>query len=91
MKKRYAYIFFLKPQSDRITQTVPKHTKYWKSSTVEDFLGGTFADDSGGIISFSANGLEEVSEIILNDPLNKQNLIENRLIKEWIMDEGVLS
>ncbi len=91
MKKRYAYIFFLKPQSERIKQTVPQHTEYWKNSDVEDFLGGTFADNSGGLISFSANGLEEVSEIILNDPLNKQNLIENRLIKEWIMNEGVLS
>jgi uncharacterized protein YciI len=91
MKKRYAYIFFLKHHYDKIKQTLPQHTKYWKSSDVENYMGGTFADDSGGIISFTANGLEEVSEIILNDPLNKQNLIENRLLKEWIVDDGVLS
>ncbi len=54
-------------------------------------MGGTFADNSGGIISFSYNGLEEVSEIILNDPFNKQNLIENRLIKEWIVEDAVLT
>ncbi len=58
---------------------------------MEDYMGGTFADNSGGIISFSYNGLEEVSEIILNDPFNKQNLIENRLIKEWIVEDAVLT
>ena len=91
MKKRYAYIFFLKPNYDKIKQTVPQHADYWKNSDVEDYMGGTFADDSGGFISFSANGLEEVSEIILNDPLNKQNLIENRLIKDLVVADGMLS
>lgn len=91
MKKRHAYIFFLKPRYDQIKQTVPQHAEYWKSSNVEDFLGGTIADDSIGLISFSANGLVEVSEIVLNDPLNRQNLIENRLIKEWIVDDSALS
>jgi len=91
MKKRYAYIFFLKPHYDKIKQTVLQHTDYWKNNNMEDYLGGTFADDTGGIISFAANGLEEVSEIILNDPFNTQNLIENRLIKEWIVENGVLS
>ena len=91
MKKRYAYVFFLKPHYDKIKQTVPQHAEYWKISPVEDFSGGIFTDDSGGLISFSANDLEEVSEIILNDPLNKQNLIENRLIKEWIVDDVVIA
>ena len=91
MKKRYAFIFFLKPHYDKIKQTVPQHTKYWKNCNVEDYMGGTFADDSGGLISFAANGLEEITEIVLNDPLNKQNLIENRLIKEWIVNDGVMS
>ena len=71
MKKRHAYIFFLKPRYDQIKQTVAQHVEYWKSSNVEDFLEGTIADDSIGRISFSANGLEEVSETVLNDFLNK--------------------
>jgi len=89
MKKWYAYIYFLKPDYEEIQHTIPKHTKYWQSNNLEDYAGGIFADRSGGIISFRAENLEAVSDIILNDPLNKLNLIENRLIKEWVIDRGV--
>jgi len=44
-------------------------------------MGGAFANKSNDVILFSASGLEEVPEIIINDPFNKQNLIENRLNK----------
>jgi uncharacterized protein YciI len=91
MKKRYTYIIFLKHNYDKINQTVPQHTKYWESSGLEDLMGGVFADKTGGIVSFRAENLDQISDIILNDPLNKQNLVENRLIKEWMIDNRVLS
>ena len=53
MEKRYGYLFFLKPRYDKIKQTLPQYTEYWKTSDVKDYLGGTFADTSGEIISFS--------------------------------------
>ena len=91
MRKRYVYIYFLKPLYDKIRQIKSQHTDYWENVKMKNYIGGIFADNSGGIISFSANGLEEISEIILNDPFNKQNLIENRLIKEWIVDGEVIA
>jgi hypothetical protein len=44
----------MKNTPDRIRGIVPAHIAYWKNSNLQNYIGGPFADRSGGLISFEA-------------------------------------
>ncbi len=83
MKKRFAYFYFMKNDPDKIAKTVTLHINYWKESDTDDYLGGPFSDRSGGLISFTANSIEEATNTILKDPFILEDLLSERWIKEW--------
>lgn len=82
--KRFAYFYFNRFDPEKVRLVVPAHVQYWRTSGVADYTGGPFADHSGGLILFSASGLEAVSEIVAHDPFVRQDLIEQKWIKEWV-------
>ena len=83
---RFVYFYFNRNEPERIRQVVPAHVAYWKSAGLAGYMGGPFADRSGGLISFSAGSLEEANEIVSQDPFVTENLIEQKWIKEWIVE-----
>lgn len=82
--RRFIYFYFNRKEPEKIREVVPAHVQYWKAANLKSYSGGPFADRSGGLISFAAQNLEEATEIILRDPFNQENLIEQKWIKEWI-------
>lgn len=82
--RRFIYFYFNRNEPEKIREVVPVHVQYWKSADLKSYLGGPFADHSGGLISFTAQNLEEATEIILRDPFIQENLIEQKWIKEWM-------
>ncbi len=86
MKKHFVFFYFMKNSPDKIRETVPAHVEYWKNSNVEKYKGGPFADRTGGLISFVTTSLEEATTIIMQDPFLTEDLIENKWIKEWIVE-----
>jgi len=85
MNKKFVY-FYLMKSSDKIRQVVPSHVEYWKNCGMEEYMSGPFADRSDGLISFAAINIEDATGIIMEDPFIKENLIENKWIKEWSID-----
>ncbi len=85
MNKRFVYFYFMKNEPDRIGKVVPSHIKYWKEAKTNDYLGGPFSDRTGGMISFTANSIEEATEIILKDPFVLEDILADKWIKEWIV------
>ena len=57
--------------------------QYWKDANLKGYLGGPFADRTGGLISFVASSLKEATAIILQDPFALEDLIDQKWIKEW--------
>ena len=84
MTRRFAFVYFLKDRPDRIREVVPYHTDYWRDSGVEHYIGGPFADRSGGLISFDASGLGEAETVVNQDPFVVHALLSDLWIKEWI-------
>jgi uncharacterized protein YciI len=82
--RRFIYFYFNRNEPERIREVVPAHVQYWKTVDLKSYLGGPFADHSGGLISFAASNLEQAREIILRDPFIQEDLIEQKWIKEWI-------
>jgi len=49
-------------------------------------MGGPFGDRTGGLISFVAPSLQEAMEITLQEPFILEGLIEQKWIKEWVLE-----
>jgi len=84
--KRFVYFYFNRNEPEKIRQVVSAHVGYWKTANLRGYLGGPFADRSGGLISFAASSLEEATNIILQDPFVVEDLIAKKWIKEWIVE-----
>ncbi len=50
------------------------------------YSGGPFSDRSGGLIIFEAENIEEAIKIAMGDPFVLKNLIEDKYVKEWIIE-----
>ena len=84
--RRFIYFCFNRNEPDRIRQVVPEHVQYWKTADLEGYTGGPFGDRTGGLISFMASSLEAAAEMILRDPFIREELIDQKWIKEWLVD-----
>ncbi|MBI3354996.1 MAG: hypothetical protein HY034_08950 [Nitrospirae bacterium] len=62
------------------------HIEYWHKLKLNKYLGGPFADRTGGLITFETENMDEAAKIIMNDPFVLQNLIESKYIKEWAVE-----
>jgi uncharacterized protein YciI len=82
--RRFVYFYFNRNEPEKIRRLVPAHVQYWKTANLRGYMGGPFADRTGGLISFVASGLEEAEEIIRQDPFVLKDLIDQKWIKEWL-------
>jgi uncharacterized protein YciI len=85
---RFAYVYFMKPEPDRVRAIAPHHAAYWQQLALRDYRGGPFADRSGGLITFDAKSLERAEELVSGDPFLREQLLEWQSIKAWMTDSG---
>jgi uncharacterized protein YciI len=50
------------------------------------YLGGPFADRSGGLITFETHSVSEAERLVANDPFFKADLLERHWANEWMID-----
>jgi uncharacterized protein YciI len=87
--KHFVYFYINRDEPDRLRQVVPTHVQYWKTANLKDYMGGPFSDRTGGLISFVASSFEKATEIIQQDPFVLEDLIDQKWIKEWILETGI--
>jgi len=84
MSPRFAYVYFMSGDADRVGVTVPRHVAHWKGLGLADYLGGPFEDRTGGLITFSASNATEAQQAVETDPFVLEGLIGSYLLKHWI-------
>jgi uncharacterized protein YciI len=67
----------------KIRAAVEAHVSYWKSAQPANYIGGPFADRSGGLIMFDAATADEANDHVRADPFVTQALVVNFWVKEW--------
>jgi uncharacterized protein YciI len=87
--RRFIYFYFNRNEPEKIRQIVPAHVQYWEAANRKGYMGGPFADHTGGLISFVASSLQEAAEIILQDPFVLEDLIDQKWIKEWLLEAPI--
>lgn len=83
---RFAFFYFMRSEPEKIRKNVAAHMAYWKGLALPDYLGGPFADRSGGLISFSAGNAEEADSLVRNDPFITTDLVAQLWLKEWSIE-----
>ncbi len=83
---RFLYFYFMRDAPDRVRATAPEHASYWRELGLRAYLGGPFADRSGGLITFEADSGAEAERLVANDPFLRGDLLERHWVKEWLAD-----
>lgn len=81
---KLAYFYWMKDDAGRIRLVAPRHAVYWHELGLPGYMGGPFADRSGGLITFEASSLEQAERIVAADPFVQERLLESSTIKEWV-------
>ena len=77
-------MYLLVEDIEQVKSCLGKHVNYWKSLPLESYTNGPFADKTGGLIIFSAEGLDTAERIVESDPLITENGVQQYWLKEWI-------
>jgi len=80
---RFAYYYSMKNEPDVIRAVAPRHASYWRERKLAEYLGGPFADRSGGLITFAAESLEDAERVVADDPFVTETLLNGSVLKEW--------
>jgi uncharacterized protein YciI len=83
---RIAYFYWMKDDPDRIRMVAPEHAAYWRDLGLPGYLGGPFADRSGGLISFEAESVETAERVIAADPFVREELLESSVVRQWMAE-----
>jgi uncharacterized protein YciI len=83
MPGRFVFFYLMTAAPERVRPLVPAHVAYWKDAHLDDYMGGPFADRSGGLITFSAGDIAEAARIVEADPFVTGDVVRSRWVKEW--------
>ncbi|TIH18525.1 hypothetical protein D0S45_04730 [Marinifilum sp. JC120] len=84
-KGTFVYYYLMKGSPEAIGKAVPEHVEYWTSLKLSGYQGGPFADHSGGMIIFEAEGETSAGKIVGADPFVIEGFISESRLKEWIL------
>lgn len=81
---RFLFFYVMKDAPDRVRAAAPEHARYWQGLGLRAYLGGPFADRSGGLITFEVDSGAEAERLVAHDPFLRGNLVEQHWVKEWL-------
>lgn len=73
---RFLYFYLMRDAPDRVRAIAPEHAVYWRELGLRGYLGGPFADRSGGLISFEIGSADEAERLVEGDPFVTEDLLE---------------
>ena len=80
---RAVYFYLMREDPERVRSAVPQHAAYWHTGDLQGYLGGPFADRSGGLIIFESETAEDAARLVASDPFVIEGLVESSWLKEW--------
>jgi uncharacterized protein YciI len=83
---RFLYFYLMKDAPELVRSVAPRHAEYWRDLALSNYLGGPFADRSGGLITFETGTASEAEQLVGRDPFVREDLLESRWVKGWMID-----
>ena len=83
MSLRFAYFYLMEDDPDRVRAAVPRHVAHWHDLGLTGYLGGPFADRTGGLITFQADDDQQAQHAVDTDPFMQEGLLKAHWLKQW--------
>ena len=80
---RAAYFYLLRDEPRRIRDLAPRHAAHWSRAALPGYLGGPFADRTGGLITFEIPSRGEAVRLVEADPFVSDGLVDRSWLEEW--------
>ena len=84
MTVRFAYVYFMEDEPERVRAVAPSHAAHWQALGLSGYAGGPFGDRSGGLITFDAEDADEAQRAVDGDPFVREGLVREQWLKEWV-------
>jgi uncharacterized protein YciI len=81
---RIVYFYRMVDDPDRVRTVAPQHAACWRDLGLPGYMGGPFADRSGGLITFEADSLEAADSVVAADPFVRGELLESWAVRQWM-------
>jgi uncharacterized protein YciI len=81
---KIVHYYSMRPDPDRVRMVAPEHAAYWAGLGLPAYLGGPFADRSGGLITFEADSVHEAERLVDGNPFVREDVLESFVMKEWV-------
>jgi len=81
---RFLFFYLMTDDPGRVRRVAAQHSAYWGRQALAGYLGGPFADRSGGLITFEADTPALAENLVSSDPFLRQGCISSWWLKEWL-------
>lgn len=81
---RFLFFYLMNDHPDRVREAAPRHAAYWQKLALPGYLGGPFADRSGGLITFEADTARQARQLVDEDPFLHERLLNSWWLKQWL-------
>ena len=88
LSTRFAYFYLMEDEPDRVRDAVPRHVAHWHGLGLTGYVGGPFADRTGGLITFQADDDRQAQGAVDADPFVREGLLKAHWLKRWTPDHG---
>ena len=86
---RFLFFYLMADDTDRVGDVAPRHAAYWHQPALPAYLGGPFADRSGGLITFEAETLARAEQLVSDDPFLREGIVSIWWLKQWLAEGDV--
>jgi uncharacterized protein YciI len=81
---RFVSFYPMRDEPDRGRAAVPRHVSHWRGLGLPGYLGGPFADRTGGLIVFETEDTSRAAAAVNSDPFVQDRLLEAYWLEQWI-------
>ncbi|HEX6326304.1 MAG TPA: YciI family protein [Jiangellaceae bacterium] len=83
---RFLFFYLMAEDTDRVGEVAPRHAAYWHRLAPPAYLGGPFADRSGGLITFEADTPAQAEQLVTDDPFLREGTVSSWWLKQWLAE-----
>lgn len=83
---RFLFFYLMADDPVRVREIAPRHAAYWQQRAPRGYLGGPFADRSGGLIIFEADDPAQAEQLVGDDPFVGEGLLSRWWLEQWLAE-----
>lgn len=83
---RLLFFYLMADDPERVRAVAPRHAEHWQKAAPPGYLGGPFADRSGGLITFEADNLAQAEQLVHDDPFLREGLLTSWWLEQWLAE-----